>query len=303
MEARPLAELAIPGFQLRRRLAVADDRIDPARGFPPSSRNRNPQTPPACSAGCAARAADPWILARMRRDRSVQPSCTRSSSAVPPAWFAVKFSSQRCCQPDDRDARKPFRIDRRVGSDIDGGRRALEDIELLAGAREMRHALHGSGAGADDADALVGQLFHQRARRVAAGVIVIPAAGVERVSLEGLDAFDAGKFRHMQRPGAHADELRGEGIAAIGADGPARFCLVPVEAHDLGVEQRVVRRGHIACRCAGSARGFPAHAHISPTACGRFLRAAACRPSTPYRIARPDTCSSTRCRRSRRPSR
>ena len=57
--------------------------------------------------------------------------------------------------------------------------------------------------------------------------------------LEGLDAFDAGKFWHMQRPGAHADELRGEGIAARGADGPARFCLVPVEAYDLGVEQRV----------------------------------------------------------------
>ena len=30
---------------------------------------------------------------------SVQPSCTRSSSAAPPAWLAVKFSSQRCCQP------------------------------------------------------------------------------------------------------------------------------------------------------------------------------------------------------------
>jgi hypothetical protein len=30
---------------------------------------------------------------------SVQPSCTRSSSALPPVWLAVKFSSQRCCQP------------------------------------------------------------------------------------------------------------------------------------------------------------------------------------------------------------
>jgi len=39
------------------------------------------------------------IRSRMRRDRSVQPSLTRSSSAVPPAWLAVKFSSQRCCQP------------------------------------------------------------------------------------------------------------------------------------------------------------------------------------------------------------
>ena len=33
MKARPLAELAIPGFQLRRRLAVADDRIDPGADF------------------------------------------------------------------------------------------------------------------------------------------------------------------------------------------------------------------------------------------------------------------------------
>src|SRR5512144_758580 len=100
----------------------------------------------------------------------------------------------------------------------------------------MRHALHGSSAGADDADALVRQLFHQRARRATAGVIVIPTAGVERVPLEGLDAFDAGKFWHVQRPGTHADELRGEGVAAVGADGPARLRFIPIEAYDLGVE-------------------------------------------------------------------
>src|SRR6185312_8495699 len=139
-----------------------------------------------------------------------------------------------------RYARKPFRIDRRIASDIDGGWRALEHVELLAGAREMRHALHGSGAGADDADALVLQLLHQRALGVAAGVVIIPPAGVERMPLEGLDTFDAGKFWHMQRPRPHADELRGEGIAASGADIPARLCLVPIEAHDLGVRQRVV---------------------------------------------------------------
>jgi hypothetical protein len=39
------------------------------------------------------------IRLRYRRDRSVQPSITRSSSATPPAWLAVKLSSQRCCQP------------------------------------------------------------------------------------------------------------------------------------------------------------------------------------------------------------
>ncbi len=36
---------------------------------------------------------------RMRRAMSVQPSLTRSSSANPPVWLAVKLSSHRCCQP------------------------------------------------------------------------------------------------------------------------------------------------------------------------------------------------------------
>ena len=40
------------------------------------------------------------ILARIRRARSVQPSLTRSSSGITIAvCVAVKFSSQRCCQP------------------------------------------------------------------------------------------------------------------------------------------------------------------------------------------------------------
>ena len=58
--------------------------------------------------------------------------------------------------------------------------------------------------------------------------------------LERLDAGDAGQFWHVQRARPHADELRGEGIAATGFDDPARFRFVPVQAHDLGVKQRVV---------------------------------------------------------------
>ena len=75
---------------------------------------------------------------------------------------------------------------------------------------------------------------------IAAGVVVIPPAGVKRVPLEGFDAGYARQFRHMQRARAHADELCGEGIAAIGFDDPARIRLVPIQAYDLGVEQRVV---------------------------------------------------------------
>ena len=194
MEARPLAELAVPGLELCRGLAIADDGVDPRADFlhlfeVGILKGRQHVRPVRSSRGNC------WILARMRRDRSVQPSWTRSSSAVPPAWFAVKFSSQRCCQPGDAMAENQFGIDRRVGADIDRRRRALENVELLAGAGQIRHALHGRGAGADDADALVGELFHRRARGIAAGVVVIPPAGVERMSLEVFDAGNARKFR------------------------------------------------------------------------------------------------------------
>ena len=51
------------------------------------------------AAGFRSRGGSAAIRARIRRAMSVQPSCTRSTSAAPPAWLAVKFSSQRCCQP------------------------------------------------------------------------------------------------------------------------------------------------------------------------------------------------------------
>jgi hypothetical protein len=50
-------------------------------------------------AGVRPLAGRAMIFERIRRERSVQPSMTRSSSVMPPVWLAVKFSSQRCCQP------------------------------------------------------------------------------------------------------------------------------------------------------------------------------------------------------------
>src|SRR5690349_17260369 len=213
MKAWPLAKLAIPGFQLRGRLAVADDGIDPGADFLHF-----------LEIGILERRQHLWWGALLARQ--IQHFCANAPRQMGPAVLhqiflrgAAGLVRGKILQPAllpawCRHACKPFRIDRRIGSDIDGGWRALEHVELLAGAREMRHALHGSGAGADDADALVLQLLHQRALGVAAGVVIIPPAGVERMPLEGLDTFDAGKFWHMQRPRPHADELRGEGIAA-----------------------------------------------------------------------------------------
>jgi hypothetical protein len=100
--------------------------------------------------------------------------------------------------------------------------------------------LNGRGAGADDADALVDKPGHRRAERIAAGIGVVPAAGVEGMPGEGLDARDAGQLGNMQRTGAEADELRGEDVAAVCAHGPTRPATVPGQALDLGVEQGVV---------------------------------------------------------------
>ena len=102
----------------------------------------------------------------------------------------------------------------------------------------MRDALHGGGAGADDADDLVGEAGEVALRR-AARVGVVPAAGVERVALERLDAGDArelgtveGAVRHDHEAGAHA-------IAAVGGDDPAEGFVVPAQLRDLRLEAGV----------------------------------------------------------------
>ena len=89
----------------------------------------------------------------------------------------MKFSIRSRCQPGF-ERRGPRRIRRPVGPHVDGRGRALEDEELHRRGGDVRNDLHGRGAGADDPDALVGQAV-QAAVRVAAGVVVVPPAGVE----------------------------------------------------------------------------------------------------------------------------
>ena len=68
----------------------------------------------------------------------------------------LKLSMRCWCQPGS-SALRPLRIGRAVGAHVDRRRRALEDVEVLGRRAEVRHALHGRGAGADDADALAAQ--------------------------------------------------------------------------------------------------------------------------------------------------
>src|SRR5271155_6257357 len=104
---------------------------------------------------------------------------------------------------------------------------------------EGRHPLDPRSAGAVDPDALVGGLG-QSARMVAPGVVVIPAARVEGMALEFVDAGDGGQFRSVERTGSHHDETGPHRIAAIGRDYPARRVLVPAQFRHPRLETCVV---------------------------------------------------------------
>jgi hypothetical protein len=99
----------------------------------------------------------------MRLAMSVQPSCTRSSSAKPPVCRVAKLSSQRCCQPGASVANQSGSIGRRLlRTSIDDGVRWKTNSSPEAPG-QVRDALHRGGAGADDAHPLVGQPVHRRA--------------------------------------------------------------------------------------------------------------------------------------------
>src|SRR5262249_34635238 len=94
-------------------------------------------------------------------------------------------------------------------------------------------------ARADDADDLVLQA-RQVPVRIAAGVAVVPARGVERMALEAFHAGNARQLRPVQRARRERHEARTDGIAAVRLDDPARGLLVPLHGRDLGLEQRVL---------------------------------------------------------------
>src|SRR5213595_112475 len=100
---------------------------------------------------------------------------------------------------------------------------------------QVRDALDRRGPGADNCHPFVGELCESTLGR-AAGVAVIPAAGVEAVALEGLDARDAGQLRPVQRTAGGDHETGVHGIAAVGGDEPSVLILQPAHLADLGLE-------------------------------------------------------------------
>src|SRR5881628_2953773 len=99
----------------------------------------------------------------------------------------------------------------------------------------MRHALNRSGPSPNDAHAFVLELM-QAAGGVATGVVVVPATRVERMPLELLDPRNCGELGPVQGPTRHDHKARLEDIAAIGADRPAPFLIVPTRLFYLRLE-------------------------------------------------------------------
>ncbi|EHJ60873.1 hypothetical protein NSU_2033 [Novosphingobium pentaromativorans US6-1] len=133
---------------------------------------------------------------------------------------------------------RPVGIGGLVAARADGRGRALHDEEFPGAFGEAGDRLDRGGAGADDGDLLVGQLVHQLAR-TAAGIAIVPARGVERVTLELLYAGDAGQLGLVHDPARDRDEAGLDPVATIGGDQPAVFSIVPAQFVDQGLEQGV----------------------------------------------------------------
>jgi hypothetical protein len=102
---------------------------------------------------------------------------------------------------------------------------ALEDVEVADGLRNLGHELDGAGAGADDRDALAGEV-----------IVVVPLGGVEGPALEVAGALDAGEGGAMLLSGRDDHGVGVPLAAVLGADRPAPVAVVPADVADLDTE-------------------------------------------------------------------
>ncbi len=159
VEARPLAELAVPGLERLGGGRVVDDLRRRGRGSRSSSRRRCRGTPARTPPGVNSGFSDSRTACRgcAGRCRSSRPSRgprrrTRRSAAC------VKFIEPLAAASRVRASRTTSgSVGWLLRTSIDDGVRWNTNSSPHA-AGEVRDALHRRGAGADDADPLVGEL-------------------------------------------------------------------------------------------------------------------------------------------------
>ena len=107
---------------------------------------------------------------------------------------------------------------------------------MLCTCRKMRHALHCRSAGTDHSDALIGQLI-QAALGRAAGVVVVPAAGMESMAKSRIPGMP-GSLGRFNGPLA-GETKRARMTSAIGAHNK-RSSSSKVQLLNPGLKQRAV---------------------------------------------------------------
>src|ERR1700730_5339085 len=105
---------------------------------------------------------------------------------------------------------------------------------MLRRRSEMRHALDRRRAGADDANALSGEVLQPFA-----GVAVVPAAGVEGLAAKTAEAGDPGQLRLGLVSVGHGDELRPHLVPVVSPADPATSRCIPTYLIHIGPQARV----------------------------------------------------------------
>ncbi len=200
----------------------------------------------------------------------------------------------------------PGRIGRRIGSRVDRRRRALEDEELLGVPAQMRNQLNAGRAGPPhQRDTLVGQ-FVQSTVGAAAGVLVIPARGMEHMAGEVRDPpRDARQLRPVVGALRHHDEPGPDVVTPpVGADPPALRLVLPVQFAHLGGEQRTVVQPKLLSDVAAVPKYLGAVGEFLRRHEAQFLEHGGdVAVGIVVALNPPGTGSSTTRRRNRRPSR
>ena len=132
-----------------------------------------------------------------------------------------------------------------MGGDAEVGG-ALEDGDGLGLLRDDGDGLDAGGAGADDADALAGEV----------DAFVGPFAGVDPVAFEGVEAGEVWEAGDGEAAGAHDAEARGEAVALVGFDVPAGGGVVVVGCGDAGFELHAAAEIEFVCDEAGVFEDF-----------------------------------------------
>ena len=122
----------------------------------------------------------------------------------PPAWLAVKFSSQRCCQPGVATSANQSGSMGWLSRTSTDGRRALEHVQFPGVPGQVRHDWTAVAPVPMSPTRLPASPVIGAPAGDPAGIRPVPPAGMERVPAERGDPADPRQLRHAQRAGPHA---------------------------------------------------------------------------------------------------